>query len=151
MCATQDEDGDEKFVRWQRITLQQLTYAINLILGFSGAAIGFEISISFSDHFALPYWYGSLYLLSLVVLAISIAFGVSTVITRLSDFRMTAKIARLKPETPSNHDEIERLRGKTELLGKISWCLFYAQISSFSVGILLGAVVLFPMVAARAM
>ena len=43
--------GNEKFVRWQGITIKQLTYAINLILGLSTASLGFAISLLLNDKF----------------------------------------------------------------------------------------------------
>lgn len=147
---TQDDAAlQDRYVRWTQIALKQMTYAIDLILGFAGATIGFEITLSLSDNFKLPQWAPSLYMLSLVTLGISMIFGVSAVVGRLWDFRVTRRIVWLEWKRP-NDEELTKKRELDELLGRASWGLFYLQLTAFVLGVFLGAVVLFPFAASRA-
>jgi len=60
---------------------------------------------------------------------LSIVAGVWCVLNRLSDIRKTARLLR------NAGDEVARLELK--VLGKRTWCLFYVQVGSFTVAILL--------------
>ena len=44
------------FVRWQSTTIAQLTYAINLVLAFSIAALGFQVSLLLRNTFTPVSW-----------------------------------------------------------------------------------------------
>jgi hypothetical protein len=136
----------DRFVRWQQITLQQLTYAINLILAFSGATIGFDITIALNDKFNLPGPGKWLFMLSLSLLAASMAFGILAVVNRLRDFRLTTRTARLRWKSP-DAAEIDCLTNETSRLGNVTWCLFYLQTGFFSGGILFSAFVMFAFIA----
>ncbi len=53
---SESSKDDEKFIRWQGITIAQLSYSINLILTFSVAAIGFGVSLLLNDDFKPVSW-----------------------------------------------------------------------------------------------
>ena len=132
------------FVRWQAITIGQLSYAINLILGFSVATLGFQLSLLQNKEFGLPAWGKCVFLLSLISLIISAAFGVWVVINRLRDFRLTTRISDKREsmiEAKKTKEEIdnalEPYRMKSRELGEMTWGLFWWQIGSFSVSIFL--------------
>lgn len=127
------DDPKGSFVRWQSITIGQLTYAVNLILGFSVATLGFQVVLLLSDKFAPVAWQKCAFGLSLVLLFASVAFGVWVVINRLRDFRATTKAAR-KREEGANEDAIEPYRVLYRKLGARTWCLFWWQIGTFGFG-----------------
>jgi hypothetical protein len=60
-----DEILRERFVRWQTATREQLGYAINLILAFAGATIGFELTTLLNERFILSRCENNLYFASL--------------------------------------------------------------------------------------
>ncbi len=123
----------ERFVRWQGITMQQLSYAINLFLTFTLASIGFILHLLIGATADLATWQFCLYGLALFFLVISGALGIACTIIRLKDFRTTTKIANPRIE---NHEKCEaRLYAKW--LGKITWCLFRFQVATFAVGVFL--------------
>lgn len=122
------------FMRWQSITIAQLTYAINLILGFSVATLGFLLAILLGDKFNPVSWQKCVFSLSLILLSASVIFGVWVVINRLRDFRATAKAAR-KREEKAGEEEIEPLRVLYRKLGARTWCLFWWQVGTFSAGV----------------
>lgn len=131
-----ENNRNEKFTRWQGITITQLSYSINLILTFSVAALGFGVSLSLSDNFKPTPCQAYAFFTSLIILLISGAFGIWCTINRLRDFRATQKITNLKCED-SNHSELPELRALTKKLGNRTWGIFLFQIGTFSTGILI--------------
>lgn len=130
------DDPTGSFVRWQSITIDQLTYVINVILGFSIATIGFQLTLLLNEKFILVSWQKLIFVLSLLFLVASVVFGVLVIINRLRDFRATTKVAR-KREGSAPAEEIEPYRVLSRALGKKTWCLFWGQIGTFSAGALL--------------
>ena len=126
-------DPKGSFVRWQSITIGQLTYAINLILGFSVATLGFQVTLLLSKKFAPVAWQKCAFGLSLVLLSASVALGVWVVINRLRAFRATTKAARKRDEG-ANEDAIEPYRILYRKLDARTWYLFWWQIGTFGFG-----------------
>lgn len=124
------------FVRWQSTTIAQLTYAVNLVLGFSVAALAFQISILLSKEFNPVSWQKFVFFISLLALMVSVGFGIWCVINRLLDFRTTAIVALMR-ERKKAEAELEPHRVLSEKLGKRTWGIFYWQIGTFGVGVAL--------------
>jgi hypothetical protein len=122
-------------MRWQSITIGQLTYAINLILAFSVATLGFQVTLLLNERFMPISWQKGVFSLSLILLSSSVALGVWVVINRLRDFRVTTKAAR-KREEGVCEEKIEPYRTLYRNLGKKTWCLFWWQVGTFVFGVL---------------
>lgn len=125
---------NESFVRWQGITVTQLGYAVNLILGFATASLGFALTLLKDKDFTPKHSEKIFFDLSLALLSFSIAFGVWCVISRLRDFRKTKDIANEREEL--GEAELKRKRDELDKLGSCTWLLFWSQIVSFGVGLL---------------
>ncbi|HMF55359.1 MAG TPA: hypothetical protein VK619_03280 [Pyrinomonadaceae bacterium] len=128
----------ESFIRWQGITIEQLTYAINLILTLSTAALGFAVSLLISNDFkpTNPSRTGmTLFVLSVTALFVSIAFGIWCVINRLKDFRLTRRVADER-EDGATDEQLKPLRDEYDMYGRRTWVLFWFQIGSFAFAIL---------------
>ena len=136
------------FVRWQATTIAQLTYAINLIVSVSVAALGFQVSLLLSKEFTPVSWQKCAFSLSLVLLLASTGLGIWGVINRLRDFRATARAARMREEGRSDA-EIEPYRRLYEKLGRKTWWLFWGQIGTFGFGVLLTVLAVAGSVAAK--
>jgi hypothetical protein len=129
----------ERFVRWQAITREQLSFANNLLLGLAVAVVGFEISLTLNDKFALvSCWQKTAFLVSLALLAASSLAALVAVVTRLCDFRLTARTIRT--EQTEEQQQADHLRAVTAKLGSATWNLFWLQIATFFFGILLAVV-----------
>jgi len=131
---------DDSFVRWQKYTIDQLTYAVSLILTLSTASLGFVVSLVVNKDFppssATSTSCGQeLLMLSIAALLISTGLGIWCVINRLYDFRTTKDTARQR-ERGSSEAELEELRLTYEDYGRSSWKLFWWQIGMFASGIL---------------
>ncbi|MGF1608240.1 MAG: hypothetical protein ACFCUQ_02510 [Kiloniellales bacterium] len=131
------------FIRWQSITIEQLTYSVNLILGLSVAALGFQIHLLLDSTFQPASWQKSFFLLSMFSLLLSIALGLWCIFNRLVDFRTTAKAARLR-ERDESDSELAELRGRYKRLGQATWRLFCGQVATFGIGILLVVIAVLP-------
>ena len=132
--TNQREEPKGSFVRWQAITIAQLTYSVNLILGFSVAVLGFQMSLLLNEKFHPFRWHKCAFDISIFTLLLSIGFGIWCVINRLRDFRATTKAARLREEAKPD-EEIQQYRDLYNKLGKMTWLLFWWQIGTFGVGI----------------
>jgi len=117
---------NDKFPRWQKIAIDQLGYALNLILILTIAALGFWFGLLKDDQFIPGSSAKCAMILSLWSLAFSALCGLACVLNRLWDFRGTARRAGNNPDAPTK----DELRG----LGHITWGLFYTQVVTFAVG-----------------
>jgi hypothetical protein len=125
--STGDPETSRRFVRWQRIAIDQLTYAQNLTLTLTIAALGYWFVLLKDKDFSPGSSAKGAMLLSLIALAISAICGLVCVINRLRDFRGTSSRARGKEDAPDQ----DELRG----LGDVTWRLFYTQLTGFAVGV----------------
>jgi len=116
-----------RFIRWQKIAIDQLGYALNLVLAFTVATLGYWFTLLKDKEFAPGPSAKCAMLLSLSALLASTISGVVCVLCRLWDFRGTERRAGGHPEAPTR----DELRG----LGRITWRLFYAHLSLFALGV----------------
>jgi hypothetical protein len=121
--------GDDKFQRWRKIAIDQLGYAINLILTFTVATLGYWFALLKDRDFCPTPWAKYEMILSLLALGLSAFGGFACVVNRLCDFRGTAKRAGGLSAAPTK----ENLRR----LGRITWRLFYFQLLAFIFGVVL--------------
>ena len=83
----------ESSIRWQGRAIEQFGYALNLILGLSVAALGFELTLLLNKEFERTGWQNCLFVVSILSLLLSIALGLWCVVNRLRDFRATTETA----------------------------------------------------------
>jgi hypothetical protein len=134
----------ERFVRWQSVTITQLGYTVNLILGLATGSLGFALTLLKDKDFVPQNCQKVFFDLSLASLLLSIALGIWCVISRLRDFRKTKNIARDGEQWKRDgiaDDEIksrlEQRRAEVKSLGKCTWRLFYWQLGSFGFGLVM--------------
>jgi hypothetical protein len=120
---------NERFQRWQKIAIDQLGYALNLILTLTIATLGYWFVLLKDRDFAPASSAKCTMLLSLLALTFSAICGFACVVNRLWDFRGTAKRAR--SDSSSEAPSKEHLDG----LGRITWVLFYFQLFAFAFGV----------------
>lgn len=124
----------EKFVRWQSVLREQLTFLNNLVLTLSVGTIGFVLSLLGDKDFN-PVCFQKIFLTTGLMLSlISLVFGFCTSFSRLSDYRVT--VQKIKNETTRNFTEHAFLKKLMDIFGKTTWVFFYLQIILFCVAIL---------------
>jgi len=120
-----DSDQKERYVRWQNYRITQLSFSINLFLGFAIASLAYAINLKINNApgviivelFCSIYWWSA-----------SFALGVLAMVSRLLDFRYTAiKIKEIKDEDAFNTFMVQ-------WCGKITWGAFWVQLISYCVG-----------------
>jgi hypothetical protein len=124
------------FVRWQSITISQLSYAVNLVLALATTTLGFQITLLLNDKFIPIAWQKCVFSISLLLLAISVVVGIFVVVNRLRDFRATKEAARLR-EDGASETTIEPYRLLYRKLGARTWMLFWWQLGAFGAGVVL--------------
>ena len=134
--------SEGSFVRWQAITITQFGYAVNLMLAFAAASLGFALTLVKDQHFVPGCWGRALLVISALSLIVSLSVGVWCVINRLHSFRTTERIARERIcNEPGQNEELEaelaQRRTKTKNLDRRTWCLLYCQIGTFGFGVLM--------------
>ena len=132
----------ESFVRWQGITITQLGFAVNLILTFAAASLGFSLTLLKDEHFVPQRIEKVFFDSSLTLTGLSLIFGILCVIKRPCDFRQTTQIAKDRErwgrdgKTDDQIDaDLEPRRQHVKSLGKCTWGLFWAQVASFGLGL----------------
>lgn len=133
-------NSDERFVRWQTVLLNHLTFLNNLLLTISIGVVGFLLSLLKDPSFN-PVCCEKFFFTSGVILTfLSILFGIATGFCRLIDFRGT--VNKIKKELiGDSFSEIADLKERIGLYSKFTWWLFYFQSGFLIFGImsLLGA------------
>lgn len=126
----------DRFIRWQGVLREHVTFLNNLLLAISVGVVGFCISLLSQDNFS-PFCYTKfLFTFGLGVTFISILLGLWTALNRLLDFRKT--VEKIKKELEGSHsDDLVETKKLMEIYGKRTWYLFYLQIGTLFVGVLL--------------
>lgn len=126
----------ESSIRWQGRTIVQFGYALNLVLGLAIAGIGYETTLILNKELNRAGWQNCLLTISILALILSVGVALWCVVTRLRNFRITAEIARKREDGETDID-LQPLRTKSNNLGEFTWTLFWWQIWSFAIGVLL--------------
>jgi hypothetical protein len=117
-----EQDKKERYVRWQDYRITQLSFSINLFLGFAVASLAYAINLKLnpeSQHnellvFIIKWW------------SWSAGFGCAATISRLLDFRYTAK--KIKDGGAFN-------AFMAKWLGPITWGAFWGQLFTYVAGV----------------
>lgn len=129
---------NDRFVRWQKVTIDQLSYSTNLILTLAVATLAYALEFSKNNDFitAKPSQrcLGVLLLIGLLMLVLSVLLGLICTWNRLRDFRGTAQKAKDSPDAPSKQE--------LDQMGERTWCLFRGQAWTFFLGVICVVIVI---------
>jgi hypothetical protein len=111
----------ERYVRWQDYRITQLSFAINLFLGFGVASLAYAISLKLDNK-----THGNVPLDATIIWwAVSAAFGVVATLSKLLDYRYTAK--KIKDGGCFNSF-------MAKWCGPVTWGCFWVQVVTYVVG-----------------
>lgn len=124
------ENGYERFAKWQGVTREQLGFTSNLVLGLATGLLAFTTILLLDKKLIAPcaFCFG---IAACFLLAISLVLALWCATNRLTDFRLTAKIAN--PKNSSN-PQLEEWREESQCLGERTWAIFRGQLWSFALG-----------------
>lgn len=116
-----NQDQKERYVRWQNYRITQLSFSINLFLGFAVASLAYAINIKLGEtvHQALPLN------CVMIVWSFSAGFGCVATVSRLLDYHYTAK--KIKEGGSFN-------TFMAKWSGPVTWGFFWLQILAYIVG-----------------
>jgi len=131
-----DEDENEPYTRWQGFRINQLGLCISLFLTFAVATLGFSINLLTQQTFPITACFAKVFFFfSPVFGLLSVVFGSAACVTRLNDFRTTAKVARHRGD--KNYEEqVARWREEYKEYGRWTWGLFWVQLSTFGLQVI---------------
>lgn len=116
-----DQDQRERYVRWQNYRITQLSFAINLFLGFAVASLAYVINLKLEGR-----TYDGIPLENIIIWwSVSAAFGCVGTLSRLLDYRYTAK--KIKDGGRFN-------TFMAKWCGPVSWGCFWVQVVSYVAG-----------------
>lgn len=117
-----DQEQKERYVRWQNYRINQLTFSINLFLGFAVASLAYVVNLKVTNTLGLNkadlslaiYWWSS-----------SALAGSIATLSRLLDFRYTAR--KIKDSSASD-------KRKAKIFGQVTWGFFWVQVIAYLAG-----------------
>lgn len=125
---------DRSYRWWRKILIDQLGYAINLVLTLTVAALAYWFSLlrdsAFRPSGAPSTWLFSQQgwmVVSFFALGFAALCGLACVLNRLSDFRGTAQRVLKHPDAPE--------KWELRLRGRVTWWLFRLELVGFALGI----------------
>jgi len=125
--------AQESFRHWQSKSIDQKQSTSSLLLGLSGAALGFSVSLLPSNSAYIGCTASALFHICAVAHLLSIGCGVAFSINRVRDFDLTAQIARKRELTP-NQPSLKIMRETVRRWGRITRRLYAVQGILFVVG-----------------
>jgi hypothetical protein len=126
--------SNDRFIRWQTILREQLTFLNNALLALAIAILGGLVALLHDNDFAPKGCEKLFFTAGLLLCLASVIVGFLVALNRLNDFRKT--VNKIKSElNTSNFDELKENKELTALLGKITWRLFDAQVYLLLAGV----------------
>ena len=129
-----EPDKLDKFIRWQKTAINQLGYTLNLVLSFTIATLGYWFLLLKDTGFTPGSSAKCAMILSLSALSLSAILGFICIITRLVNFRGTAKRAHERVDAPPKE--------QLDALGTATWVVFYVELGAFAIGVVALAIAL---------
>ena len=125
--------ADDRYNRWQGLGVAQLSVAVALISGLSVAGLGIGFSLLQKEQLCLTASFKYIFAISLLLLFIAVALSCSAVITRVLDFRLTARKVR-KDMRPTYNKPLTIFGFDSDFYGQATWGLFWGSCITFAVG-----------------
>lgn len=127
--------SQDSFRHWQSKSIDQKQNTSSMLLGLSGAALGFSVSLLPESQTYIGCAASVFFHLCVAMHLASITCGVAFSINRVRDFDLTAQIARKRELTP-NQPSLKKMRETVRHWGRISRRLYMWQAILFAVGAL---------------
>ena len=119
--------ADQKFNRWQGLAITQLSVAVALISGLSISGLGAGLSLLQKPEFSLVAPFKLAFAISLLLFVAAALCSCAAVLSRLLDFRLTARKIRGKPP-------LKLFGTDPEPFSAATWRLFWVSCVSFFLG-----------------
>jgi ATP/ADP translocase len=122
-------------VRWDEARRGQFGATATTVFTLASAAIAYISSLLTEGKAQFGGAATCFFLWTVVAFIISLGLGVAAMVTRLEDFRATARIVRLRDSSRAEDQAaVVRLRDRASSFGTSSYFLLYGQIAVFAIG-----------------
>jgi uncharacterized membrane protein len=128
------KEMNDRFVRWQGYSIGQLTLALNMFFGLSVGALAFAFSLVLDKKFVLSDYPKLAFQIGLISLCLAVFVSCAAVISRLFDFRYTAR--KIRSDEKEEVEESSIYKYKSSALGRLTWRLFWTQVVTLTVGLI---------------
>ena len=125
--------ASDRYIRWQGYTITQLTFALNLFFGMSVGTLAFAFTLVKDKEFVLLGCPKTLFQIALVSLCLAVLVSCGAVVSRLLDFRFTAK--KIRSVETANNEESGVYKYRYRVLGQLTWRLFWMQLATLVIGL----------------
>lgn len=122
---------DRRFVRWQGRTIKQLSTALALFSGLAVGGLGLTLTLAREPNFKPIGFDAATFLVGVAAFFVAAAAGIGAVVTRLFDFRLTARQAR-SGQMP---EPLTLFGSDATAYGRATWRLFWTLLGSFAIAI----------------
>lgn len=127
--------NNEVRARWDEARREQFGATATTVFTLASAAIAYISSLLTEDKAQFGGAGTCFFFWTIITLIISLGLGVAAMVTRLEDFRATARIVRLRDSSDAKDQaDVVRLRSRASRFGTISYFLLYGQITVFAIG-----------------
>ena len=123
----------DRYNRWQGLAIAQLTVAVALISGLSVAGLGAGLALLQNKEFMQAQPFTIAFGCSMILLLLAAFLSCGVVITRLLDFRLTARKVR-KESNPTDDRSLKIFCNDSDAYSRATWRLFWASCISFTLG-----------------
>jgi hypothetical protein len=127
---------DDRYNRWQGLAIAQLSVAVALISGLSVSALALGMSLLQNKEFVSPGAFGVAFAWSFPLLLLAAVSSSGAVVSRLLDFRLTARKVR-KDQKPNYSRSLTMFWLGPEAYGRLAWFLFWTGCVAFLAGVIL--------------
>ncbi len=132
---SQQIGSNERFIRWQGVLREQVTFLNNLLLTLSIAILGFLIIALNNQNFKPKGCEKVTFSFGFILIFLSVFMGLFAGISRLSDFRLT--LQKIKTSLDKDFKESAIIKMWMEVYGKLTWTLLVLQIGTFILALIL--------------
>lgn len=116
-----DPQQQDRYIRWQDYRITHLSFAINLFLGFAVASLAYAVNLKLESK---PH--GNVPIETVIIWwSVSAAFGCVATMSKLLDYRYTAKKIR-------DGGSFNTFMAKH--CGPVTWGSFWVQVATYAAG-----------------
>lgn len=125
---------DNRYNRWQGLAMAQFSIAVALVSGLSVSGLAVGLSLLINKEFIHCCAFKSMFVWSFPLLLLAAVSSSAAVVSRLLDFRLTARKVR-KDQKNSYSRPLKIFWLGPDAYGRITWFLFWLGCLAFLVGV----------------
>jgi amino acid transporter len=131
--------SNERYIRWQANTMAQLSATLSLLAGLSIGGLGFVLALARDRSFTPTGTNAVFFLVATAAFFIAALAGIAAFITRLLDFRLTARKIR---NGGTLAEPLTMFGTEASIFSTLTWFLFWLLLIAMAIAVTCAAIVL---------